>query len=504
MPDPAEILLADDSDVGRYVIATMLRRAGFVVREVTDGLEAVREVTTRPPDLVVLDVKMPGLDGLEACRRLKENHATSLVPVLLLSATFLEAAHRVEGLETGADAYLTQPVESPVLVASINSLLRTRLAERNERRVATEWQVTFNAIGDAVALVDSDGVVRRCNSAFGALAGVAHEDAVGQRLEKLLPSLSAASIKPDPGDRTVEVADRRLALRVDELPDPESPAHVVLSLRDITAETELARERERVFRREQLISSTLQEALVQRPLPTIPGLMLSARYALGESDVAVGGDWFDAIRTPEGVWLAMGDIAGHGVAAAAKAVQLRYNLRLLAEEGYGPSEAVSRLSELLIGGELIETASVMIAAINASLTEALIVCAGHPPAILIGADGHARPIHEPRGPVLGYPDGKYEPVPVPIAERETLVLYTDGLVERRRESIDVGISRLCEVLSEHDGTDVVDRAFAALVPGAPADDAAILAAYRLPSSAARTDAVSTQSAVDASVLEWPS
>src|ERR1700733_5964723 len=71
MPDPVEILLADDSEVGRYVIATMLRRAGFVVREVPDGLEAVREATSRPPDLVILDVKMPGLDGLEACRRLK-------------------------------------------------------------------------------------------------------------------------------------------------------------------------------------------------------------------------------------------------------------------------------------------------------------------------------------------------------------------------------------------------------------------------------------------------
>ena len=504
MPEPAEILLADDSDVGRYVVATMLRRAGFVVREVADGLEAVREVTSRPPDLVVLDVKMPGLDGLEACRRIKADHATSLVPVLLLSATFLDPADRVEGLETGADAYLTQPVESPVLVASINSLLRTRLAERNERRIATEWQVTFDAIGDAVALVDSDGLVRRCNSAFGALAGVTHETAVGRRLVQLVPSLSGAAITPDPGDRTIEVAGRVLAVRVDELPDPDSSALFVLSLRDITAETELARERERVFRREQLISSTLQEALVQRPLPTIPGLMLSARYALGDTDVAVGGDWFDAIRTPAGVWLAMGDIAGHGVAAAAKAVQLRYNLRLLAEEGYGPSEAVSRLSQLLTGGELIETASVMIAAINASLTEALIVCAGHPPAILIRADGRPRLIDEPRGPVLGYPDGKYEPLSVPIGERETLVLYTDGLVERRRESIDVGIGRLCDVLSENHGTDVVDRTFAALVPEAPADDAAILAAYRLPLSAGDDDAASTQSALDASALEWPS
>lgn len=504
MPDPIEILLADDSDVGRYVIATMLRRAGFVVREVPDGLGAVQAATSQPPDLVILDVKMPGLDGLEACRRLKADRATSFVPVLLLSATFLDSADQVEGLDTGADAYLTQPVESPVLVASINSLLRARLAERNERRIATEWQVTFDAIGDAVALVDSDGFVRRCNRAFGALVGMAPETAVGQRLGQLIPSLSGLAIKPDPGDRTFEVGDRVLRLHVDELPDPGSGAHVVLGLRDITAEAELARERERVFRRERLISSTLQQALVQPRLPTIPGLWLSARYALGEVDVAVGGDWFDAIRTPDGVWLAIGDIAGHGVAAAAKAVQLRHNLRLLAEEGYGPAEAMSRLGDLLTQGELIETASVTIAAIDASLTAARMVCAGHPPAILIGAEGGTRVI-EDHGPLLGFPGGRHEAVTVPIAEGDTLVLYTDGLVERRRESIDVGITRLRKVLSECSGTDVVDRTFAALVPDAPADDTAILAAHRLPSGRrAESDAGSTQSAVDASVAEWPS
>ena len=505
MPDPVEILLADDSEVGRYVIATMLRRAGFVVREVPDGLEAVREATSRPPDLVILDVKMPGLDGLEACRRLKADPGTSFVPVLLLSATFLESADQVEGLETGADAYLTQPVESPVLVASVNSLLRARVAERNERRIATEWQVTFDAIGDAVALVDPDGVVRRCNRAFAGLAGVTPETAAGQRLGQLLPPLSATAILPDPGDRIFEVGDRVLRLHVDELPDAESAAHVVVSLRDITAEAELANERERVFRREQLISSTLQQALVQPRLPTIPGLWLSARYALGETDVAVGGDWFDAIRTPDGVWLAIGDIAGHGVAAAAKAVQLRHNLRLLAEEGYGPAEAMSRLGELMTRGELIETASVTIAAVDASLTAALMVCAGHPPAILIGADGRARVLDEPHGPLLGYPGGRHQAVTVPIAEGDTLVLYTDGLVERRRESIDVGIARLAKVLSECSGTDVVDRTFAALVPDAPADDVSILAAHRLPSHGrAESDSGSTQSAVDASMSEWPS
>jgi len=121
MEAEAEILLADDDDVGRYVIATMLRRAGFEVRETVDGVQAVDEALRAPPDVAVLDVKMPGFDGFEACRRLKADPATQHVPVLLLSATFLNPDDQVEGLEVGADGYLTQPVEAPVLAATVRA-----------------------------------------------------------------------------------------------------------------------------------------------------------------------------------------------------------------------------------------------------------------------------------------------------------------------------------------------------------------------------------------------
>ena len=83
------ILLADDDEVGRYVIATMLRRSGFTVTEVADGLSAVSAALAAPPDLAVLDVKMPGLDGFEACRRIKSHDDTKHIPVLMLSATFM-------------------------------------------------------------------------------------------------------------------------------------------------------------------------------------------------------------------------------------------------------------------------------------------------------------------------------------------------------------------------------------------------------------------------------
>src|SRR3954454_2422928 len=143
-PSPT-ILLADDDDIGRYVVATMLRRAGFTVSEVADGLAAVEAVLADPPDLAVLDVKMPRLTGFEACRRLKSDEATRHIPVLLLSATFMETDAQVEGLENGADAYLTQPIEAPVLAATIRSLLRARRLEAEVHLAASEWRATFDA-----------------------------------------------------------------------------------------------------------------------------------------------------------------------------------------------------------------------------------------------------------------------------------------------------------------------------------------------------------------------
>jgi DNA-binding response OmpR family regulator len=504
MAEPTEILLADDSDVGRYVIATMLRRAGFSVREVADGIEAIEQVVRDPPDLAIFDVKMPGADGLEACRRIKSNAGTSHVPVLLLSATFLEAADQVEGLDIGADAYLTQPVEAPVLIASINSLIRARSAERRERLVSAEWRVTFDSIGDAVALVDPSRRVRRCNQAFAGLAGIVPEEGVGRTLDELLPELAGTALAPSPTVRTVEITDRRLRIHIDELPDPESAGHVVFSLRDVTAEHELASERERVFRREQLVSSTLQQALMQRRLPTLPGLRLSARYAMGEADVAVGGDWFDAVPTRHGLWLAIGDVAGHGVAAAAQAVQLRLTLRFLAEEGYPPAEAMSRLGDMLIAGGLVETATAMIAVIDASSGSAQLVRAGHPPPILVGADGRARIVDHPHGPVLGYPGGRHEAISTPIGEGETLVFYTDGLVERRHETIDDGVERLRRVLGEAGDRELVEHAFAELISESPADDAAILTAQRFSVEASEEASEdSSQTSVPPSVTEWP-
>ena len=110
-----------------------------------------------------------------------------------------------------------------------------------------------------------------------------------------------------------------------------------------------------------------------------------------ERELIVGGDWYDVIETPRGeLWLVMGDVAGHGVAATAQAGQLRHSLRVYAHEGYALAESLRRLNELLTGDEQARMATMCIVAVSDDPDDATIACAGHPPPLLLPAGGPPR------------------------------------------------------------------------------------------------------------------
>jgi PAS domain S-box-containing protein len=175
----ALVLNVDDYEPTRYARTQVLRRAGFTVREATTGAEALRAALAHAPAVVLLDVNLPDMDGFEVCRRLKTEPRTAMIAVLHLSATFVNPGHRALGLEGGADGYLTEPVEPPVLVATINALLRIRRAEARARQLAQQWQATFDAIRDGVAVLNVAGTVLQCNEAFLRIFARAGSDITG-------------------------------------------------------------------------------------------------------------------------------------------------------------------------------------------------------------------------------------------------------------------------------------------------------------------------------------
>lgn len=155
------ILNVDDNEPALYAKSRTLRRAGFEVIEAHDGQSALALVAEKSPQLVLLDVQLPDISGLEVCRRIKSEHATQRVPVLQISATHVTEADQQIGLESGADIYLVEPIEPEELITVVRTLLRLRrtevgLAASEERlRLATEsagfatWDVDLRT-GNAV------------------------------------------------------------------------------------------------------------------------------------------------------------------------------------------------------------------------------------------------------------------------------------------------------------------------------------------------------------------
>lgn len=124
-----KILHVDDDEANRYSVKLILQRAGYEVIEAETGREGLR-LAEENPDLIILDIRLPDINGYEITRVLKMNPKLSSIPVLQTSASFVTSEHKVEGLESGADGYLAQPIDNAVLVATVKSLLRIRAAEK--------------------------------------------------------------------------------------------------------------------------------------------------------------------------------------------------------------------------------------------------------------------------------------------------------------------------------------------------------------------------------------
>ena len=166
---------------------------------------------------------------------------------------------------------------------------------------------------------------------------------------------------------------------------------------------------------------------------------LDAWHIAAEKELIVGGDWYDVIETGDSVWLVIGDVAGHGVAAATQAGQLRHSLRVYAHEGFGLSEACRRLNELVIGTQLDGHGDdVHRLAGPRHAGELRLVRAGHPPPLLIRAGGEPELLEGSRASCSAWPAAVCEEYPITLDVGDRLVLYTDGLIERPGDSLDDG------------------------------------------------------------------
>jgi serine phosphatase RsbU (regulator of sigma subunit)/anti-sigma regulatory factor (Ser/Thr protein kinase) len=252
----------------------------------------------------------------------------------------------------------------------------------------------------------------------------------------------------------------------------------------LAAQAAQALDRARLFESEQTIAETLQRSVLPVALPRVEGVQLAARYLPGSAELDVGGDWFDALTLPGGrIGLVVGDVVGKGVQAAASMAQLRNAIRAFSVEPLKPSSALARLNRL--AEEALDTsfATLVYLVLDPETGTCRISSAGHPPPIVAYADGRVELVEGGRGLPLGTGiASKYRQETLHVPAGSMLVLYTDGLVERRGRSIDEGLAELRAAVASapKDPDRLLEHVLERLVGGSErGDDIALLAARLL-------------------------
>ncbi|GIH07976.1 hypothetical protein Rhe02_60430 [Rhizocola hellebori] len=512
MSAPAEptILVVDDRAPKRYLLNSWLTRAGYTVAEAENGHDAMEQLQRRAFDMVVLDVKLPDISGLDVCRWIKNDPERGGTPVIHVSAHATASADRTIGLVGGADAYLVEPIDPHELVATVQAVLRYYQARRQAEQLAdglaqladTTLAVTMAGTFDELLTAAASGA----SQLFGAAALVATESLDGRWTAALADGPVAMhpwdpptdkvpigsriqtgtagewNLAQWPSDATVTVATARL--RADR---PSLYVAVALSaderetqlLAQLTQALGAAAEAQRAQDSDHRIAITLQRSLLPRALPTVAGIDLAVRYEPASPEAEIGGDFYELSLHDGQLLIAIGDVVGHSLHAATVMAEIRYALRAYAIEGHSPGHIVGLIDELmvrLIPGEL---ATLCLIVLDPQTGRARMANAGHLPPLLI-ADGTSTQLRH-RAPLLGLNRPRPADLEFSLTKGSTLLLYTDGLIERRDCSILGRVEELSELAAtvEPDLESYCERLLTQLTSPPNEDDVAVVALRRL-------------------------
>jgi PAS domain S-box-containing protein len=176
--DHPTVIVVDDNLAKRYAVSRLLRAAGFVVKEAATGSEALARAEDGA-DAMVLDVNLPDMDGYQVCRMLRAMPGTKRLPIIHLSATFTEAGDKAFGMESGADGYLTHPVEAPVLIATVRAFIRARKAEAELRNSEAKFRAIFDKAMNGIVLFDNSRTIMEANPAMAKMLGLPGQSLAG-------------------------------------------------------------------------------------------------------------------------------------------------------------------------------------------------------------------------------------------------------------------------------------------------------------------------------------
>ncbi len=310
---------------------------------------------------------------------------------------------------------------------------------------------------DAIWMLDRDLRFDEINPAACELLGYSRDELIGIPITDLLEEDGSHRWREFVADlgkvwETSEVHHFRKADSTDialELSIQATPSGVQAIGRDVTERRRREAERDLMLQRERDIAETLQRSLLPHALPALPRVAAAARYLPVAAHAQTGGDWYELISLGGSVVaLSVGDVVGKGPRAAAIMGQLRSALAANLLDGHGPAAALHRLDAFAARTEGASGTTCACLTLDWETGELRWALAGHPPPVVV--DGGTATLLPGGGSVLGAPRrSRYREETMTLTPGASVLLYTDGLIERRDEHIDEGLRRLCEALTDH-------------------------------------------------------
>ncbi len=243
-----------------------------------------------------------------------------------------------------------------------------------------------------------------------------------------------------------------------------------------------AAQRALVYDAENRAAETFQHAYLPDRLANVCGLTFAARCLSASEPWGVAGDWSDVLSLPGPlVGMVMGDVAGHGIPAATTMAALRGAVRAFSTVEASPAAILARMSTYMRVFKPEAFATLVVAVYDPANGGLRFARAGHPPILLVRPDGTSAMLDEPFGPPLGVPDAGYDEGEVPLPPGTTLVIYTDGLIERRDGCLDASMAELVRTASRHRSglpERLCDRLVEGLAGSELSDDVSLLVAVR--------------------------
>jgi CheY-like chemotaxis protein/anti-sigma regulatory factor (Ser/Thr protein kinase) len=513
MNDPAgTILVVDDTPSKRYVLASWLRRAGHTVIEAATGSEALALFDVGGIDLVVLDVRLPDMSGFDVSEQIKSSTKHRPTPVIHVSAAAIHSVDRTHGLQRGADAYLVDPVDPGELLATAAAIMRYYQARIHAELLAGRL-TSLAKVSVALSASDSEGSLLR-EAAIGAAAIFQSPVAIvatGMDGVRIAATSAGPGASPELRPSMMEISDSPVGVAfADQSPSmwpqavwPEDDTVRVLSVRPRRDRPPLyvvvptgatmdgapvltlfgqavvsAMDALRLFHDEHDLALTLQRSLLPQRMPHVPGFELAVRYVPAGDRAEIGGDFYEAARFGDQIMIAVGDVGGHSLHAATIMAELRHATRAYLAEGHGPAAVVDRLNHLMATLIPDETATLCLLSVDLLTGQARLANAGHPPPLVHSRHG-VRSI-DGHSPLLGIRARAAVEIDFVLEPDDTLMLYTDGLVEVRTETFDESFARLAHAAAtvEPDLEAFASRMLAEVGPAEPSDDIALVVMRR--------------------------